>query len=229
MRREGFRVNRKRGRRLYRALGLAVRVRARRRLVRERRPLVAAPRPNHRWSLDFITDALADGRRFRCLTVVDDCTRESPVIVVDFSLPAERVTAALEAVGRERGLPAVMVLDNGLEFTSRAFQRWAQQHGIHLHFIEPGKPVHNALAEGFNSRLRDECLNEHWFLTLRDAQDIIEGYRCQYNGDRPHSSLNNQTPREFANKSIPITSRRRSMSTAVAWIYIHTNPGRTRF
>lgn len=196
--REGQRVNRKRVYRLYRELGLVVRRRKRKRVAVERTPLPAAARPNHRWSMGFISDALGDGRRFRSLTLVDDFTRESPAIDTAFSLPAERVVAVLERVGAERGFPDVIVCDNGPEFTSQAVDQWAHARGVRLHFIEPGKPVQNAFAESFNGRLRDECLNDSWFVSLADAQQTIEAYRQDYNTARPHSSLGGLTPHEYA-------------------------------
>lgn len=205
LRREGYRVNRKRVYRLYRELGLAVRHRRRKRVAVERTPLPVATRRNQRWSMDFITDALADGRKFRSLTLVDDCSRESPAIETDFSLPGERVAAVLDRVGQERGYPEVIVVDNGPEFTSQALDQWATERGVRLHFIEPGKPVQNAFAESFNGRLRDECLNDHWFLSLQDARATIEAYRLDYNTERPHSSLGDLTPKEFAASWSPLT------------------------
>lgn len=198
LRREGQVVNRKRIYRLYRELGLVVRRRRRKRVAVPRTPLLKPARPNQRWSMDFISDALADGRKFRCLTLGDDCTRESPAIETDFSLPGERVVAVLERVGTERGFPDAIVCDNGPEFTGQALDQWAHERGVQLHFIEPGKPVQNAFAESFNGRLRDECLNDTWFVTLVDAQQTIEAFRRDYNTARPHSSLGDQTPSEYA-------------------------------
>ena len=198
LRREGHRVNRKRIYRLYRELGLVVRRRKRKRVAVPRTPLAKPIRPNQRWSMDFISDALADGRKFRCLTIGDDLTHESPAIETDFSLPGERVVAVLERVGTERGFPETIVCDNGPEFTSQALDQWAHDRGVHLHFIEPGKPVQNAFAESFNGRLRDECLNDNWFVSLLDAQQTIEAHRQDYNTARPHSSLGDLTPAEYA-------------------------------
>lgn len=201
LRREGFAVNVKRVRRLYRQLGLAVaRRRGRKRVALPRQPIVPPTRPNERWSIDFVSDAVASGRRFRCLTIVDDFTRECPAIEVDTSLTGERVVDVFERLAVTRGLPAMIVLDNGTEFTSRALDAWAHQRGIRLLFIDPGKPVQNAFAESFNGRLRDECLNEQWFLTVPEARRCIEAWRIDYNIARPHSGLAGCTPLEFANR-----------------------------
>lgn len=131
------------------------------------------------------------------LTVVDDATRECPLIEVERSLPAERVIAALDRIARERGYPRAIVCDNGLEFRREAMDQWADQHGITLAFIEPGKPVQNAFIESFNGRFRDECLNEHWFLDLADAKATIEAWRLDYNAVRPHGQLGGRTPEEY--------------------------------
>jgi putative transposase len=206
LRREGHRINRKRVYRLYRELGLVVRRRQRKRVAMPRTPLPRPTRPNQRWSMDFITDALANGRKFRSFTLGDDCTREAPAIETDFSLPAERVVAVLERVGAVRGFPEAIVCDNGPEFTSQALDQWAHERGVHLHFIAPGKPVQNAFAESFNGRLRDECLNDSWFVSLTDAQQTIETYRQDFNTARPHSSLGNRTPAEYAASWTPLTA-----------------------
>jgi putative transposase len=197
LRREGLRVNRKRVQRVYREAGLHVRQRPRKRVALERVPKPAVTTPNERWSMDFVTDALADGRRFRNLTVVDDATRECPLIEVERSLPAERVIAALDRIALSRGYPRAIVCDNGPEFRSEAMDQWADQHGITLAFIEPGKPVQNAFIESFNGRFRDECLNEHWFLDLADAKATIEAWRHDYNAVRPHGQLGGRTPEEY--------------------------------
>lgn len=201
LRREGFAVNVKRVRRLYRQLGLAVaRRRGRKRVALPRQPIIAPTRPNERWSIDFVSDAVASGRRFRCLTIVDDFTRECPAIEVDTSLTGGRVVDVFERLARTRGLPTTIVLDNGTEFTSRALDAWAHQRGVSLQFIDPGKPVQNAFAESFNGRLRDECLNESWFLSVAEARRIIEAWRMDYNTCRPHSGLGGCTPLEFASR-----------------------------
>jgi putative transposase len=197
LRREGYGVNHKRIHRLYRAEGLAVRRRGRKRVATGRGavPLVGTT-PNDCWCLDFVSDALASGRRIRVLAVLDTCTREVLTIEVDTSLPAIRVVRVLDQLVRERGIPKTIVLDNGPELTSRVFDQWAYEHGVRLQFIDPGKPIQNAFIESFNSRLRDECLNVHWFTSLADAQVLIETWRLDYNQLRPHSALGYQTPEE---------------------------------
>lgn len=196
--REGWRVNRKRVQRLYREAGLAVRRRRRRRRSAQPRP-VRAPldAPNQRWTLDFVQDALHTGRRFRCLTVLDEYTREALAIHVAHTIPATTVIAVLERLREERGLPAALITDNGSEFTSRAFDAWAYSRDVKLEFIQPGKPYQNGFIESFNGTLRDDCLNLHWFQTLERARLTIEAWRRDYNHVRPHSALGEQTPAEF--------------------------------
>lgn len=199
LRREGIGVNHKRVERLYRAEGLAVRRRPRKRVAAAtREPARTALVPNEQWSLDFVSDSLANGRPIRLLTVVDTFTRESLAIAVDTSLPGARVARVLDQVVAARGVPHEIVLDNGPELTSNAMDRWASGHGVQLRFIAPGKPVQNAFIESFNGRLRDECLNEHWFTTLADARGTVEAWRRDYNHARPHSALGYQTPAGFA-------------------------------
>jgi putative transposase len=193
--REGTHVNRKRVQRVYRDAGLHVRRRRRKRVSVARIPATVPVRPNERWSMDFMSDTLGDGRTFRIFTVVDDCARNAPGLLVDFSLGADRVTRFLDELP---DLPTDLVCDNGPEFTSQCFDQWAHEHGVRLHFIRPGKPVDNCYIESFNGRLRDECLNQSWFVSLRDAQRTIEAWRVEYNVARPHSSLADRTPEEFA-------------------------------
>lgn len=201
LRREGVVVNHKRVYRLYREERLLVRPhRSRKRTAEPRVPLPTPTEPNERWGMDFIHDSCVDGRRFRCLTMVDEFTRECPRIEADTSLPAARVIGVLEQLAAERGLPKSLVVDHGPEFISRALDIWAYRHGIQLVFIRPGKPVENAYIESFHSRFRDECLSTHWFLDLADARFQIEHYRRDYNQDRPHSSLGDLTPAEFMSK-----------------------------
>lgn len=197
LRREGYAVNHKRIHRLYRAEGLAVRRRTRKRVAIRRGvvPMVSTT-PNDCWCLDFVSDALASGRRIRVLAVLDTCTREALTVEVDTSLPAVRVVGVLNQLVRDRGIPRTIVLDNGPELTSRVLDQWAYAHGVRLQFIEPGKPIQNAFIESFNSRLRDECLNVHWFTSLADAQVLIETWRLDYNQCRPHSALDYRTPEE---------------------------------
>jgi len=199
LRREGWTVNHKRVYRLYRAEGLGVRQRKRKRLGAVARKALAMPtRPNQRWSMDFIADALSAGRRFRSLNIVDDFNRECLAAEVDTSITGARVVRVLERLREQRGLPQVLVMDNGPEFAGRALDVWAYGQGLSLHFIDPGKPVQNAFIESFNGKMRDECLNEHWFLSLQEAREKIEAWRKDYNEVRPHASLGNRTPKEFA-------------------------------
>lgn len=199
LRREGHGVNHKRVHRLYREEGLMVRRRKRKRIATGKRVQLAVPtRRNERWSMDFVGDTLADGRTFRTLNIVDDCTRESPGMVVDFSLPGERVVRELDRIVADWGKPVMIVTDNGPEFAGRAMDAWAYRNGVTLHFIRPGKPVENAFVESFNGKFRDECLNQHWFDGLREAREMIEAWRADYNERRPHSSLGNVPPAEFA-------------------------------
>jgi putative transposase len=199
LRREGVMVNHKCVERIYREEGLSVRKRKRKRAADGvRLPAVQAMQPDQVWSLDFVSDTLAWGRRLRMLTVVDTYTRESLAIEVDTSLSGVRVARVLDRVITERGgLPAEIVMDNGPELTSKALDQWAYERGVHLRFIAPGKPQQNGFCESFNGKFRDECLNEHWFLSLYDAREKVEAWRVEYNRERPHSSLGNQTPEAF--------------------------------
>ena len=197
--REGFKVNVKVVERIYREERLWLRRTKRKKIPKEGReggwcPIAA----NQRWSLDFTSDALANGRKFRTANLKDDCTRECPAIEVDFSLPGERVVQLLNRVARERGYPDILVVDNGPELRGRALDAWADDNGVQLYFIDPGKPTQNAYIESFNGRFRDECLNQHWFTSIGEAREIIENWRIDYNTERPHSSLKYQTPEEFA-------------------------------
>jgi putative transposase len=199
LRREGWQVNRKRVYRLYRDAGLAVRRRKRKRIgVIERKPLPKPTRANVSWSMDFVADGMIGGRRLRCLNIVDDCTRECLAIEVDTSITGVRVQAVLERLADTRGLPMSITVDNGPEFDGQVLDKWAYRRAVQLSFIRPGKPNENAYIESFNGKFRDECLNEHWFLSLAHARSIIEDWRIEYNTERPHSSLGNLTPAEFA-------------------------------
>ena len=148
--------------------------------------------------MDFTVDTLADGRGFRTLNIVDDFTRECVAIEVDRSLPGLRVARVLDRLHAAIGLPQCIVVDNGPEFAGRTLDAWAYAHGVTLRFIRPGKPIENAYVESFNGKFRDECLNEHWFVSLADAKAAIEAWRVDYNTVRPHSSLNGATPDQFA-------------------------------
>lgn len=199
IRREGHVVNWKRLYRLYRQAGLAVRRRKRKRIGPvERRPLPKPTMPNVSWSMDFVSDGLANGRRLRCLTIVDDCTRECLAIEVDTSLPGTRVAATLDRLAELRGLPQSITVDHGPEFEGQVLDAWAYAQGVRLAFIRPGKPVENAYIESFNGRLRDECLNEHWFMNMAHARSVIERWRLEYNTERPHSALGYLTPAQYA-------------------------------
>jgi len=199
LRREGWAVNRKRVYRLYREAGLAVRRRKRKRIGPfERKPLPKPTAANISWSMDFVADGLIGGRRLRCLTIVDDCTRECLAIEVDTSITGLRVQAVLDRLADTRGLPKSITVDNGPEFYGQVLDQWAYRTGVELSFIRPGKPNENAYIESFNGKFRDECLNEHWFLSLAHARSVIEAWRIEYNTERPHSSLGNRTPEEFA-------------------------------
>ena len=199
LRREGWEVNRKKTYRLYRELGLAVRRRKRKRIGPfERVPLPKPTAANQSWSMDFVADGLADGRKLRCLAIVDDFSRECLVIEVDTSITGTRVAAVLDRIADSRALPASITVDHGPEFEGQVLDAWAYARGVRLSFIRPGKPVENAYIESFNGKFRDECLNEHWFVTMAHARRVIENWRIEYNTERPHSSLGDRTPIEFA-------------------------------
>ena len=199
LKREGLVVNHKRTERIYREEGLALRRKRRRKGAAGARVILPLPQMiNQRWSMDFVSDSLVTGRRFRALTIIDDYSRECPAIKVDTSLGGRRVVAALDRLAQTRGLPEVITIDNGPEFAGRALDEWAYRHGVKLNFIRPGKPTENAYAESFNGRFRDECLNTNWFISLKHARDIIEEWRRDYNEVRPHSSLKGATPKEYA-------------------------------
>ena len=199
LRREGWPANHKLVERLYREEKLAIRRRGRQKrgagtMAGHWCPIAA----NQRWSLDFTEDCLASGRKFRTANLKDDCTRECPAILVDFSLPGQRLVGLLEDVARERGYPDVLVVDNGPELRGRELDRWAYGHGVRLFFIDPGKPMQNGSIESFNGRFREECLDPSWFTSLAEARRVIEAWRLDYNEQRPHTSLRMATPAAFA-------------------------------
>jgi putative transposase len=201
LRRRGEAVNRKRVYRIYRAAGLAVHRKRRKQVAQaNRQPRVVAVKPNQQWSMDFMGDTLADGRSFRVLNVVDDATRECLAAEVDLSLPGARVARVLDRLLAHRGRPDRIVVDNGPEFTSKALDQWAYERGVELRFIQPGKPVENCFVESFNGKMRDECLNAHWFTMLADARQTIGLWRLDYNQVRPHTSLGGLTPEQFAER-----------------------------
>jgi putative transposase len=198
LRREGHLINHKRTERIYREEGLSLRMKKRKKRISHLRVVLDKPeRVNQHWSMDFVSDNLYNGRRFRVLTVVDNFSRECPVLEVDHSLPGQRVTRVLERIALTRGLPEVITVDNGPEFISKALDLWAYENSVKLRFIQPGKPVQNAYIESFNGKFRNECLNDNVFVSLHSAQKIIEAWRQDYNTERPHSSLNDLTPEEF--------------------------------
>ena len=199
LRREGVSVNAKRVYRLYRAEQLGVRRRRRRKGVAiEREPLARPCGPNQVWSMDFVMDALANGRRLKVLTIVDDFTKEAIDVVVDRSIPGAYVARVLEHAARFRGAPRVIRTDQGPEFTGKALDQWAYGRGVQLKLIQAGKPTQNAFVESFNGKFRDECLNEHWFIDLAHAREEIAAWRRDYNEQRPHQSLAYRPPAEYA-------------------------------
>jgi putative transposase len=192
-------VNHKRIYRLYSEADLAVRKRKKaKRPTSERVPLQLAKAINDVWSMDFVSDSLANGRRIKCLTVADDFSHECVDIATDFGISGQYVTRLLDQAAIFRGYPNVVRTDNGPEFTSRAFMAWAQSHGIRHVLIEPGRPMQNSYIESFNGKFRDECLNEHWFETLHQARVAITAWRQDYNEVRPHSSCRRMPPAKFA-------------------------------
>lgn len=198
---EGIFMNQKQLQRLYREEKLQVRKRGgRKRALGTRRPMILPSRTNERWSLDFVSDAFTDGRRFRVLAVVDDFSRECLALVADTSLSGLRLTRELDAIIDRRGKPRTFVSDNGLEMTSMVELNWCQETGVEWHYIAPGKPMQNGFVESFNSNFRNECLNETQFSSLRQAREQITKWKEDYNAERPHSSSGNITPNEFAMK-----------------------------
>lgn len=199
LRREGHAVNRKRVQRIYREEKLTVRRRGgRKRALGERRPMETPSVANQRWSLDFVSDQMTDGRRFRILAVVDDCTRECLALIPDTSISGRRVARELDAILERRGKPETIVSDNGTEFTSNAILAWSDESKVGWRYIAPGKPQQNGFIESFNGRLRDELLNETLFQSLPHARAVLEAWRCDYNHERPHSKLGWMTPGDYA-------------------------------
>jgi putative transposase len=201
LQRQGIAMNLKKLRRLYREEKLQVRKRGgRKRALGTRRPMLVPKQANERWSLDFLSDAFTDGRRFRILAVVDDHTRECLTLVADTSLSGRRVARELDTIIARRGRPNTIVSDNGTELTSMAVLKWCQDTGVDWHYIAPGKPTQNAFVESFNGRFRDELLNETLFSSLAEARAAIANWKEDYNNQRPHSALGNIPPAEFATK-----------------------------
>ena len=198
--REGWKVGKKLVYRLYREEGLTLRhkPRRKRRAALHRRARCRPTAPNEVWSLDFVADQLADGRRFRALTIMDVFTRESLAIEVGQKLKGKDVVSTLNGIRQKRGVPKFLFCDNGSEFTSQIMDLWAYHNRVQIDFSRPGKPTDNAHVESFNGTLRAECLDAHWFATLAEAKQVIESWRCEYNESRPHRSLGERTPSEFA-------------------------------
>jgi putative transposase len=210
LRREGWEVNWKKLYRIYREERLTVRRRGgRKRALGTRAPMAIPQGPNQRWSLDFVSDALSCGRRFRVLCVIDDFSRECLATVVDTSISGVRVARELDRIAEIRGYPCMVVSDNGTELTSNAILKWQEERRVEWHYIAPGKPMQNGFVESFNGRLRDECLNEHLFAGLRHARHLIAAWRDDYNHHRPHTSLDGLTPREYFNRSEKDQTRNR--------------------
>lgn len=210
LRQAGERVNHKRVDRLYAEVGLQVRRRRRKKVsATERQPLGRPQSANQVWSMDFVFDRTAEGHVIKCLTIVDDATHEAMAVIPERAIGGNALTRMLDEVARGRGLPKAIRTDNGKKFCGKAMLAWAHARGIRLFLIEPGKPNQNAYIESFNGRLRDECLNEHWFVSLPHAKAVIEAWRREYNEERPKRSLNELTPaayaKQLAEKSATVT------------------------
>jgi len=213
LRQSGFVVNYKRVERLYQEAGLQVRRRKRKKVpVGERQPLLRPSAANQVWSMDFVFDRTAEGRVIKCLTIVDDATHEAVAIEVERAISGQGVARVLDRLAVQRGLPQVIRTDNGKEFCGKAMVAWAHEKGIALRLIEPGKPNQNAYVESFNGRLRDECLNEHWFPTLLHARTSIESWRRDYNEERPKRALGGLTPAQYAAQ---LAGKRDTISTGL--------------
>lgn len=207
LRRNGWRVNAKRIYRLYTEEGLTVRTKHRTKTAgRHRIPQAVATAPNQRWSMDFMSERVADGRWFRILTVVDQFTREGVGLVAGQSLSGDKVAQALEPVVAQRGAPRAITVDNGSEFTSKALDAWSYRHGIQLDVIRPGKPVENGFIESFNGRLREECLNVEVFFTLEDVREKLWRWQQDYNRVRPHSALEDRAPAALVAEGVAATT-----------------------
>lgn len=199
LRQAGQIVNHKRVERLYAQEKLQVRRRRRKKIpMADRQPLIRPGAANEVWSMDFVFDRVASGRAIKSLTIVDDATHEAIAIAPEHSIGGDHLVRILDRVCAHRGRPAVIRTDNGKEFTGRAMLTWAHRHGVALRLIEPGKPTQNAYIESFNGRFRDECLNEHWFPSLRHAQIVIDAWRREYNEERPKKALGGLTPAAYA-------------------------------
>jgi putative transposase len=201
LRQAGELVNHKRVERLYTLEKLQVRRRRRKKIpVSERQPLIRPGAANEVWSTDFVFDRVASGRMLKCLVIVDDATHEAIAVIVEHCMGGNHLTRILDGICSQRGRPAVIRSDNGPEFCSKSMLTWAYRNGVALRLIEPGKPNQNAYVESFNGRLRDECLNEHWFTSLAHARAVIEAWRREYNEERPKRVLGGLTPAEYARR-----------------------------
>jgi putative transposase len=217
LKREGWRVNHKKIERIYAEEKLALRRRKRRKkFVGPRVPLPVAARPNQHLSMDFVEDRLTSGRKIRTLTIVDHFSRLSPALEVDTSLGGRRVVRVLDRHIERHGAPDVITIDNGTEFDSKAMDEWAFKNKVKLNFIRPGKPNENAFCESFNGKFRDECLNENLFMTLDHARKLIEDWRIDYNEERPHSSLENLTPKEFLERHYAKLKTNETLTTSIS-------------
>ena len=199
LQRDGICINHKKLRRLYAEEKLQVKRRGgRKRALGTRRPMAVPDQANQRWSLDFVTDAFTDCRRFRILSVVDDFTRECLALVPNTSVSGARVARELDGIIATRGKPSAIVSDNGTELTSTAILRWSEERRVDWHYIASGRPQQNAFVKSFKRRLRDECLNETLVSSLPQARSVLAAWRADYNQTRPHSSLGNVPPVQFA-------------------------------
>jgi transposase InsO family protein len=199
LRQAGELINYKRVERLYGLEKLHIRRRRRKKIpMADRQPLLRPGRANEIWSVDFVFDRIASGRALKCLAIVDDATHEAVALVPEHTIGGEHLTRILDAICSQRGKPSIIRSDNGAEFTGKAMLTWAHRNGVALRLIEPGKPNQNAYVESFNGRLRDECLNEHWFTSLAHARTVIESWRREYNEERPKKSLGGLTPAQYA-------------------------------
>ena len=217
LKRKGFNVNLKKIYRIYKQENLKIRrAKSTKRALNERIMRPCAIKQHDVWSLDFMSDALFNGRRFRLLAVMDQYSRECLGIVVDTSLCGQRVVRILNELVQKHGNPKMILSDNGTEFTSKAIVSWAEQKNINWHYITPGKPTENGFTESLNGKIRDECLNQHWFISLEEAKNIIEQWRIDYNSIRPHSSLGYLTPQEFIRLSQQDCRARQTLDGRVA-------------
>lgn len=211
LRQAGQPVNHKRVDRLYAEAGLQVRRRKRKKVpVSDRQPLGRPQKANQVWSMDFVFDRTAEGRVIKCLTIIDDATHEAVAVVPERAIGGHALTRILDRLAVQRGLPQAIRTDNGKEFCGRAMLTWAHERNVRLFLIQPGKPNQNAYIESFNGRLRDECLNEHWFVSLPHAKVEIEAWRREFNEERPKKSLGGLTPsayaKQLAGKSVTLTT-----------------------